>query len=235
VALAKKASGEEDVVELAADGSFDMTAPSAAVKPAAAAKKADKPVPAIPKASGAGTGDGDGDVVKDGSLDEKVIDVDAPIEGEDEDDGSPAPEGNGGTTDKYIWTQSLGEVEVRVAVPEGTTTKMLKVDLTNNKLSISIKGGPTVCEGAWHKRIIVDDSLWTLEDNKEVVLTLTKDNKMEWWKTVLQGDAEINTQKVQPENSKLGDLDAETRQTVEKVAIHTTHYRQMNRPQYTQF
>ena len=66
---------------------------------------------------------------------------------------------------------------------------------------------------------MTDDSFWTLEDSKEISIALQKDNKMEWWKCVIKGDAEIDTSKVVPENSKLSDLDADTRQTVEKMMV----------------
>merc|ERR1711918_146003 len=57
----------------------------------------------------------------------------------------------------------------------------------------------------------------TIEDSKVIVITLSKVDQMSWWKNIVLGEPEINTQKVQPENSSLSDLDGETRQTVEKM------------------
>lgn len=82
---------------------------------------------------------------------------------------------------------------------------------------MGLRGGAPFVDGPLFKRVKVDDSFWTIEDGNRICIYLQKDNQMEWWKTIIQGDAEINTQKVQPENSKLSDLDADTRQTVEKM------------------
>jgi len=152
---------------------------------------------------------------------------------DDDDDGTPPPEGNGGLVEgKYKWTQTLSEVSVYIPVPKGTKGKDLKVVLKKQYLQVSVKGhtfsGGEI-NGPLTKSIVVDDSFWTLEDNEIIVVNMQKLNGMEWWSGVLTGDPTINTQKVQPENSKLADLDGDTRQTVEKM-MHDQRQKALNLP-----
>lgn len=112
-----------------------------------------------------------------------VEEVKKTVDGEDAEEngkekGAKPNSANGGSTDKYTWEQTLGDVTVNVQIPKGTTAKMLDVVLTQKKLSVKIKKGATILEGEWSKPIKVDDSLWSIEtdsdSNKFLQLNLTK-------------------------------------------------------------
>jgi len=159
---------------------------------------------------------------KSGTTVEPVVEKEEKKEDEkkEESKGQAPNAANGGQTDKYQWEQTLNEVTVNIEIPAGTTSKMLVVDMTQKRLKVGLKGQPLMIDGEWSKPIKVDDSLWCIENAKGkriLELSLTKKEGQNWWNSVIKGDEEIDTQKVEPENSKLGDLDGETRGVVEKM------------------
>lgn len=138
---------------------------------------------------------------------------------------------NTGTALPYKWQQQLGEVDISVPVPKGTRARDLKIVISKTKLSFGLKGQDPIMEGELCKDIKVDDSTWTLgllcsvsdallistliikptEDQEIVLVHLEKVNDMTWWENVLKHHPKIDTKKIVPENSKLSDLDGETR------------------------
>ena len=111
----------------------------------------------------------------------------------------------------------LAEVELRVPVRYGARGKDVDVVIGKQHLRIGMKGAAPIIDGALHKLVRTDECVWTIEDKQVLVLTLAKHDRMCWWNCVIEGHPRINTQKVQPENSQLSDLDGETRATVEKM------------------
>ncbi|KAI3458014.1 hypothetical protein Pfo_014677 [Paulownia fortunei] len=137
---------------------------------------------------------------------------------EEEKKGPRAPnKGNGLDMDKYSWGQSLQEINISVPVPPGTKSRFIACEIKKKHLKVGLKGQPPVVDGELFQPVKVDDCFWSLEDQKSISILLTKQNQMEWWKYLVKGEPEIDTQKVEPENSKLSDLDPETRTTVEKM------------------
>ncbi|CAI5444636.1 unnamed protein product [Caenorhabditis angaria] len=140
---------------------------------------------------------------------------------EDEEDSSlmKPNSGNGADLEKFQWTQTLQEVEVRIPLNASFSVRSrdVVVKIEKTKVSVGLKGQTPIVEGNYRAPIKVDNSSWVIDNGKAIVLTLEKVNDMEWWNRFLETDPAINTKKVQPENSKLSDLDGETRAMVEKM------------------
>lgn len=135
----------------------------------------------------------------------------------EEEKGMKPNSGNCQDLEKYSWTQTLQEVTISIPVPQGTKARFVLYELKRNHLKVGLKGQPPIIDGELHQSVKVDDCFWSIEDGKFISVLLTKQNQMEWWKCLVKGDPEIDTQKVEPEKSKLSDLDPETRTTVEKM------------------
>ncbi|KAL9115371.1 MAG: hypothetical protein Q9227_000692 [Pyrenula ochraceoflavens] len=122
----------------------------------------------------------------------------------------------------YKWTQTIGDLDITVPVEGNLKGRDLKVELKKQSIYVGVKGREPIIEGPFPHPIQVDESTWTLtttpsSSSKEISIHLDKTDKSSWWAHVVTSAPPIDVSKIQPETSKLSDLDGETRGMVEKM------------------
>lgn len=145
------------------------------------------------------------------------------------DEGKQIPIGNGGSTSRYVWTQTLEEVTVHVPLPEGLRSKDLDVKIGANTLSIRQKGGTasdsTLASlgGTLFARIRPSESTWTLESTthssqKMTTLQLILDKVQKtWWATVISGDTPLIDTTMVDSTRHIGTYDEETQAQIRRI------------------
>ncbi|KIW72255.1 hypothetical protein PV04_00462 [Phialophora macrospora] len=133
----------------------------------------------------------------------------------------------------YKWTQTLEEAEVSVPIPGNLKARDLIVELKKNHIKVGVKGQQAIIDGDFPHPIQVDDSTWVLstksDGGKEILITLAKARGSNWWAHIVTSAPKIDTTKIVPENSKLSELDGETRGMVEKM-MYDQNQKAMGKP-----
>lgn len=109
--------------------------------------------------------------------------------------GAEPNAGNGANFEHFSWIQTLADVSISVPVPRGTRGKQVDVKIARKSLEVGLKGQEPILKGSLTETVKEENCIWSMDD-ASIEISLQKTNTMHWWKAVLEGEPEINVQKV---------------------------------------
>lgn len=143
-------------------------------------------------------------------------------------DGLQIPVGNGGSTQRYKWTQTLEEATVLIGIPKTLHGKDFDVTLTPSRMTVKSKNplegrsSPyTFVDGPLVEKIRAEESTWTVEGGV-MIMTLDKLEK-KFWSTIIEGDEKIDTELVDSRRH-ITDYDEATQGQLRKIIFDQSQY-----------
>jgi len=142
---------------------------------------------------------------------------------------------NGAVLDRYSWSQTIRDIEVKIPVPSSIIKgRDVGVEIKSGYLKVWLKkgvspitGSGVLLDGNLQRTVKSEESMWLLEAGEFVVINLEK-REERFWTAVLEGDTEIDKSKVDTTRD-ISDFDEQTQSDFEHV-MYDHHQKLQGKP-----
>ncbi|NXI46370.1 NUDC3 protein, partial [Galbula dea] len=139
---------------------------------------------------------------------------------------------NGAVRENYAWSQDYSDLEIKVPVPKHILKgKQVSVDISSGAIRVAVLEGSSqrvLMEGKLTHKINTESSLWSLEPGKCVLINLSKGDEY-WWNAILEGEEQIDIDKINKERS-MATVDEEEHAVLDRLTFDY-HQKLQGKPQ----
>ncbi|KAB0375787.1 hypothetical protein FD755_012430, partial [Muntiacus reevesi] len=139
---------------------------------------------------------------------------------------------NGAVRENYTWSQDYTDLELKVPVPKHVVKgKQVSVTLSSTSIRVAVleeNGERVLMEGKFTHKINTESSLWSLEPGKCVLVSLNKVGEY-WWSAILEGEEQIDIDKINKERS-MATVDEEEHAVLDRLTFDY-HQKLQGKPQ----
>ncbi|NWS63989.1 NUDC3 protein, partial [Chunga burmeisteri] len=139
---------------------------------------------------------------------------------------------NGAVRENYAWSQDYSDLEIKVPVPKHIVKgKQVSVDISSGAIRVAVLEGSSqrvLMEGKLIHKINTESSLWSLEPGKCVLISLNKGDEY-WWNAILEGEEQIDIDKINKERS-MATVDEEEHAVLDRLTFDY-HQKLQGKPQ----
>ncbi|NWR49655.1 NUDC3 protein, partial [Regulus satrapa] len=139
---------------------------------------------------------------------------------------------NGAVRENYTWSQDYSDLEIKVPVPKHIVKgKQVSVDISSGAIRVAVLDGSSqhvLMEGKLTHKINTESSLWSLEPGKCVLINLNKGDEY-WWNAILEGEEQIDIDKINKERS-MATVDEEEHAVLDRLTFDY-HQKLQGKPQ----